>query len=149
MSSPALIIPERIEEVPALEGSVLVPLVHKEIAGSTEDLRIVEHPLVVQEGLDLPSTGPSDTPVQVETVDTSINKEAASTEECPNVVDSGETILEPLVQSSEVKDQLPLESTSQLDAEGDPSNTFASELLAVSEPSTAMYGAGAAIDDLT
>ena len=119
--------------------------------------------------------------MQVETVDTSINKEAASTEECPNVVDSGETILEPLVQSSEVKgngilslavfllsslhlsfplpaiyqylftftDQLPLESTSQLDAEGDPSNTFASELLAVSEPSTAMYGAGAAIDDLT
>ncbi|KAJ8632684.1 hypothetical protein MRB53_026020 [Persea americana] len=79
----------------------------------------------------------------------SINKEAASTEECPIANDNGETILEPPVQPSEVQDQLPLESTSQLEAEGDPSNTIASELLTVSEPATAMYGAGATTDDLT
>ena len=53
MSPSALVIPECIEEAPSLEGSIPVPLVHKKIAGSTEDLRIVEHPLVVQEGLDL------------------------------------------------------------------------------------------------
>ena len=67
MSSPALIIPERIEEVPALEGSVLVPLVHKEIAGSTEDLRIVKHSLVVQEGLDVNTINdPADVQLQPE-----------------------------------------------------------------------------------
>ncbi|KAJ8632668.1 hypothetical protein MRB53_026004 [Persea americana] len=141
MSSPALVIPERIEEAPALEGSVPVPLVHKEIAGSTEDLRIVKHSLVVQEGLDvntindpadvqlqpeetseaclimwegdetvqLPSTKPSDTPVQAETVDTSMNKEAALTEDCPIVVDSEEMILEPPVQSSETPDDAAFE----------------------------------------
>ena len=46
-------------------------------------------------------------------------------------------------------DQLPLESTSQLEADGGPSNTIASELPAVPEPSTAMYGMGAATDGIT
>lgn len=47
MSTPAPVIPERIEEVPALEGFVPIPLVHKETLGSMEDLQIVEHPPVV------------------------------------------------------------------------------------------------------
>ena len=46
-------------------------------------------------------------------------------------------------------DQLPLESISQLEAKGDPSNTIASELPAVPEASTTMYETGAATDDLT
>ncbi|KAJ8627304.1 hypothetical protein MRB53_020611 [Persea americana] len=104
--------------------------------------------LIVQDGdetVHLPSTELGDTPLKAETVDPFINKEAASIEERPIAIDSEETILEPPVQFSE----LPLESTSQLEAEGDPSNTIAYELLVVPEPSTAIYGTGAATDDLT
>ena len=50
--SPTPIIPEFIEEAYVPEESVSVPLVHTETTGSTEDIQIVEHPTVVQEGLD-------------------------------------------------------------------------------------------------
>ncbi|KAJ8644415.1 hypothetical protein MRB53_006163 [Persea americana] len=51
--SSALVDSEHAKEVPVLEVSMPIPLVHEEIAGSTEDLQIVEHPIVVQEGLDV------------------------------------------------------------------------------------------------
>ncbi|KAJ8649032.1 hypothetical protein MRB53_002055 [Persea americana] len=108
--------------------------------------------LIVQEGdetVQLSFTELGDTPLQLETVDPFINTEAASREEHPIPIDSRGTILEPPAQFSEVQDQLPLESTSQLEADGGPSNTIASELPAVPEPSTAMYGMGAATDGIT
>lgn len=42
-----------------------------------------------------------------------------------------------------------MESTSQLGAKSDSSNTIASKLPTVLEPSIAMYGTGAATDDTT
>lgn len=50
-----------------------------------------------------PFTEPSDTLVQMEVVDPSLNKEAALAKEFPTNVDSEETVSEPLVQPSEVQ----------------------------------------------
>ncbi|KAJ8615513.1 hypothetical protein MRB53_034885 [Persea americana] len=60
-----------------------------------------------------------------------------------------ESVTIPLVHTEAAGNQLPLESISQLEAKGDPSNTIASELPAVPEASTTMYETGAATDDLT
>ncbi|KAJ8622161.1 hypothetical protein MRB53_030690 [Persea americana] len=101
VSSPTLVVPERIEEGPVPVESVPIP-----IEGD--------------ETIQLPSTELRDTLLQAETIDPFINKDVVSIEERPIAVDSGETILEPPVQFSEVQDQLPLESTSQFEAEGYP-----------------------------
>ncbi|KAJ8615072.1 hypothetical protein MRB53_034444 [Persea americana] len=174
VSSPTPIISDSVEEASVPEEFLLVPLVHTEAVGNTEDIQIVKHPPAVHEGLHVntindptnvqlqpeetsearlivhegdetvqfPSTKLGDTTLQAKTIDPFINKEAASTEQLPIAVNSGEMILEPPAQFSEVQDQLPLKSTSQLEAEGDQSNTIASELPAVPEPSTAMHGIG-------
>ena len=47
VSSQAPVISVHIEEVPILEESVPVPLIHTEIAGNTEDIQVVEHPPIV------------------------------------------------------------------------------------------------------
>lgn len=52
MSSPTLVTPKYIEEVPVLEESIPIPIVHTEIAGGTKDIQVVEHPPIVQQGLD-------------------------------------------------------------------------------------------------
>lgn len=125
MPSSAPIGSEHAKEVPVLEESIPIPLVHEEIVGSTKHLQKIEHPHVVQEGLDVinvPTDVPlrseeildaylpvqeedeavqllytesGDIPVQGETLDPSINKEVVSTEEFPTAIDSEETILKP------------------------------------------------------
>ena len=55
-SFPTLVIPEHIEEPPFLEESISIPFVHMVAVGSTKDLQILEHPPVVQEGLDVINT---------------------------------------------------------------------------------------------
>ena len=35
------------------EESILIPLVHTKIAGNTKDIQVVEHPTIVQKGLDV------------------------------------------------------------------------------------------------
>ncbi|KAJ8649396.1 hypothetical protein MRB53_002419 [Persea americana] len=64
----------------------------------------------------------------MEVIDSSINKEAALAEEFPTAVDSEEIVSELFVHPNEVQDQLPSESTSQVEAEGDPHNTIVSEM---------------------
>ena len=50
VSSPTPVVLEHIEEVPVPKESIPIPLVHIETAGSIEDVEMVEHPPIVQEG---------------------------------------------------------------------------------------------------
>ena len=53
VSFPTPIIPAHVKEVPVPEKSVPVPLVRTKIAGSTEEIQVVEHPTIVQKGLNV------------------------------------------------------------------------------------------------
>lgn len=55
------------------------------------------------ETVQLPSTESNNSPVQVETLDPSINKEAIQAKEFPTVVDNEEIVQEPPVQPCEVQ----------------------------------------------
>ncbi|KAJ8615130.1 hypothetical protein MRB53_034502 [Persea americana] len=130
------IILELVKEMLILEESIPTPLVHEGAVenGQSQLEETSEARLPVQEGdkmVRLPSTEFGDTPVQEETVDPSINNEGIWAEELPTATDIEEVTLESPIQSSEVQDQSPLESSTQLEAGNDPSNTVASELLVV------------------
>ncbi|KAJ8621780.1 hypothetical protein MRB53_030309 [Persea americana] len=110
-----------------------------------------EVPLTVQEGYEtaqLPSFEFDNSPVQVEAVDPSISKEVVQAEEFPIAVGSEAIVIENPVEPSEVQDQLPSGSTSQVEAEGDSHNTIISEVPLVPAPSTVMHGVEVATDDM-
>ena len=65
--SPTPVILVHIEEVPIPRESIPVPPVHTEIAGNTEDIQVVEHPPIVQEGFDVNAiNNPADVQLQRE-----------------------------------------------------------------------------------
>ncbi|KAJ8631802.1 hypothetical protein MRB53_025125 [Persea americana] len=99
--------------------------------------------------IQLPFIESSDTLVQGRTMYSSINNEEALTEEPPAAIDVEVTTSEPLVQSSEVQDQSPLEPLMRSEVRDSSDNTVAPELLLILDSSIEMDRTWAVVDETT